>query len=431
MRGIILFSLTLAALLTWAVAAAAQCELVAYDRSGNSVAVRPLDDPASPYLGQYSAWEELAYCYIDPALTAERVEQLVQERSAREIKDMLAYPPRVAQDHLQFFYVDAAGFIIPTWIEWARQDRELNMTLLSAGIPGGQHGGQSQRRVFSCWALVPFADAAMRELYTSHDADLSHRAAVSHYPPVPDWLYQRLVADSNLTGAVALSDGRWLIRTHEYYTRDQMETLWVSGFDASVDAGELYELFGSAGTVENVQTRTDYSAGYNNIAAVVTMASADAAQTSAALLNGIDYRGFELYVGQNLTAERVDDGYIEWFLYAADGRRIPNPHQARGTDWQDRTWPGGFYDTLEQSPYEMYPPSGYTNYTMYGGYVEVFDPATKELLAVYASDDGTLLYDKQRDAAPCTMTRRPQRYCEVIDSAELKRIYRNQQRLQH
>ena len=91
--------LVLAMLLITAGSTTAQPELLARDDNGDSVCVRPLDDPANPYCGEYSAWEQYASTFIDPALTEDRLKAL----------------PADEEFETQSFFAGPDGYLVPLW----------------------------------------------------------------------------------------------------------------------------------------------------------------------------------------------------------------------------------------------------------------------------------------------------------------------------
>lgn len=238
-------------------------------------------------------------------------------------------------------------------------------------------------------------------------------------PPLPDWLRRRADADPAIVGAVALSDGRWIIEVQRpIIAEDDLNDLWVSGFDAQTEPQALLELFSQVGDVRDVEIRhsvgVEHGTPYDNRSAVVKMKSADAALKAEQLWMGKQWNGSELYVKAK-TADWLSNQYIHWDLYDAAGNHLPDPHHAHGTGWEDHVWAGGWFDTLGDSGlvHNRYPQDN--NTMAVGGYFFVFDDSKPEkpVQLVYKDSTGQLVYDF-RAGGDCMLQLFPYRYCREI-----------------
>ncbi|MCC7476986.1 hypothetical protein IT575_00890 [bacterium] len=146
------------------------------DRGYESTRVRPLDDPANPYRGQYEDWDRWFYGnYFAPNWTEPDFEPLKQAR----IKEQGGKSDQWRDYHS---FVSADGWLIPQRQTWRKQT-QLPAGATLASSSGGffpEIGDELLFRYRSA-GCMPVAMAERR----SHEEAL---AMAPDYPPIPGWL---------------------------------------------------------------------------------------------------------------------------------------------------------------------------------------------------------------------------------------------------
>lgn len=216
-------------------------------------------------------------------------------------------------------------------------------------------------------------------------------------PPIPDWLTTRFEADPRYNSAVPLSNGNWAVEVRVFtYGQNERARLYVMGFPQGTLAQELLEFFAPAGKVVSVTVSdsvgTEAGKDYHNQSATVWMSTSEEAQAAVAMFHDQQWGEQKLHVSAN-AGLIIERGHLEWELYDAAGRQLPLAHKPRGSGWEDRAWPGGFFETLMNTGTGITSDeNNHANWTNSGGYVFLYDhsaEANKRITAAFKHLDGT------------------------------------------